>query len=478
MKIETIRQLFRNFLSLGTSKIVTGFLYFLLTIYFARVLGVENFGKYEFSIAFYVIFSLISAFGLNKIGTRDIARINAGNPEMVKDYTNNLISLRFAGSVISFIALAIVASIIPKPLDIKLLIILNGIAILFSFMSLEWFFIGIERMKFVAYSRILKALAFLTFSVIFIRSSSSVLLVPAVRNAAVFFAIFLLVIIYVKKWGTLKFSFDYDKWKILIIKAYPILVAGIMTKIYLKFDAIMIGFLMGEKDVGLYVAVYRIVLFLIGMRALGIASIFPALSRFAVESKEKLNELVYLSEKLLIMIAIPIGVGGVILAFKIVPLIFGPAYMKGVAAFQVLIWAFVIMGINFVFPQLQIAMNNQKKYMYISIVGVLTNIVLNFVLIPIMGIAGAAIATVLAEVITFIFFYWNAKKIIEIHLIRLILKPLLASIIFAIPVFIFKDINLCITISFGVISYFALLLVFGYIKKGEFLTLVKVLKIK
>lgn len=474
MKKETARKLLGNFISLGSARLITAFLYFLLLIYLARVLGVDNFGKYEFSIAFFALFNILAVFGTDKIGTREISRISANNPDKLSRFASSLMTLKSITSFSAFIILVFVALVIPKPPDVKFLIVLNGTVILFTCISLEWFFMGTERMINVAISRILEAATFLALAVLLVKTSGALFAVPVVRILSVLLSAGYLLYIYaVRKYFSFKPLYALEEWKKLIKESAPVFVAGLLATTYVKFDAILLGFLKSDRDVGLYVAVYRIILFLTSIRLIAVDAVFPSMSRAFIKSKEELKSIVRLSQKAAIMFAIPIGIGGTILAPKVINLLYGETYMSAVPAFYILIWTFVAQGINFVFPQLEIACNKQNVYMKIMALGVLLNIVLNFLLIPGHGIVGAATATVAADILALVLFYAASRQIVKIDLIRLLCIPFCAALLMGAAIFFLKTLNMGFVILIGAIIYFALLVMMKYIKKDEIIFLVR-----
>ena len=463
-----------NFFYLSISKIISSVLGFFLFVYLAKVLGVENFGKYEFSLAICTIFNLIATCGLDKIGTREIAKIGIIDKIKIQQFNNNIVSLRFFLSLISFIFLLVFVFFIPKSLDIKILIFLNGIAILISSFSLEWFFIGIEYMQIIGILNVIKQGLVLIFVYFFIKNSETLFLLPISTGGIFLICVCLYILFYLKKWHRLKISINFSVWKALIKESYPVFFSSIMILLYLKFDTIMLGFLKTEKEVGIYSAIYRIILFFIAFRTIAINTIFPQLSKYCKTSKDKLINIINFSQKISIMVVLPLGVSCTILANKIILLLYGHQYLQGTIVFQILIWDFVILGINFIFPQFIIAYNKQKIHMYVAIIGAVVNIILNFFFIPKYGIEGAAFATLIVDVIAFIIFYIQTKKIVNIKISQFIIVPLFCAILMGFCMFCFIQINVLLVIFFAGTIYTILLIMFRYIKKEDILLFLEI----
>jgi len=91
-------------------------------------------------------------------------------------------------------------------------------------------------------------------------------------------------------------------------------------------------------------------------------------------------------------------------------------------------------------------------------IALLLNICLNFIFIPIFGIAGAGIATVISQILLFfLYFYFTSKYFHQLPLYKIILKPCISCIIMILFILIFKGINLFILVIFSAIIYFAIL---------------------
>ncbi|MBF0252771.1 MAG: oligosaccharide flippase family protein [Candidatus Omnitrophica bacterium] len=463
MKKNVTIKIMQNILSLGFAQILTGIIHLGLFVFLARVLEVKTFGKYEFSLSFYTFFGYIAAFGMNKIGMREVARVHEDSSEKVSLFTGNLLSLRLILSLLSYALLFAAVMMINKPQEMKNLILLNGSALFFGFLSLEWLFIGIEKMQYVLVSRVVKAATFLLLALLMVKGPESLMFVAAARVISVVAGIFVLLFFYGKIYGKIKLHKNYDTWKYILRASYPIFATTIMTGIYLKLDSIMLGFMKTNTDVGLYSAVYRIILFFVGIRALALTSIFPALSVSFKRSKEELDTLVTVSTKTALFFMVPISIILFFGAPQIIDIVLGSSYLKGVDAFRILCFSLFILGLNFVFNQLQIACDRENIYLRIIIFGVLTNIVLNALLIPRFGIEGAAAATVAADIAALIVSWFCSKDVVSVNIPKMIFPPVLGAIIMTIVIIMTYNVNMLVALLSGCTAYVTILFFLNYI---------------
>ncbi|TET24661.1 MAG: hypothetical protein E3J78_00820, partial [Candidatus Cloacimonadota bacterium] len=213
----------------------------------------------------------------------------------------------------------------------------------------------------------------------------------------------------------------------LLRAAIPIGIAAIMNQVYFHFDLVTIGIIKGEIDVGLYNAAFKIITFLLSVDTAFAWIYFPMVSRFFIESKEKLRKLILTGTKLIFLFVIPLAFGGTLLAERVIRLVYGNQFIGAADAFRILIWAIPLTSIQTIFAFGLLGCNREKKYTIGMVVGTVVNIVLNIILIPLMGIKGAATATIISEIIMLIAMFFWFKQILFVPFIAYVFKPLAAT---------------------------------------------------
>jgi len=453
--MSTPRQILKNFVSLSFSQIVTRVLGLISVIYLARVLGVEGFGKIGFAKSILSYFMLLVNLGLNIVGTREVAR----NRENSNIYVNNILTIRLIASIAAYSLLTIFVYFIPKPAEMKKLILLFGINIFVFAFTIDWFFQGIERMEFIAISEITRSIVSIGLIFWIIKSPWQLLQVPLIQVGTGIFAIVILFSIFFKNFGTVKPEFDFIFWKQILKQSLPMGFSLFMISIYYNFDRVMLGFMKDETIVGWYNAAYNIILVVTTLPNLIVKSFFPLLSHI-YRYKKKMPSIIGKYLKIMFSIGIPFGFGGTVLASSIIDLVYGRTYTNAILPLQILSWNIVAVFISMAFANPLLAWDKQNIYMKIIAGGAITNLLFNFLLIPKFGIGGASVATVLAEVAVFSVAYFEIRKIISIEPLRYLTKPLFASVLmFALllilKTYLFK--NLFLLIPLAVCSYFLFL---------------------
>ncbi|MCK4428407.1 MAG: flippase [candidate division Zixibacteria bacterium] len=402
------KTILKNFFSLSFSEVISCGLKFVSVIYLARILGAEGFGKINFATATLAYFMLLVNLGLNTYGIREIAR----DKERMKKYINNILTIKLLSSVFAFLLVAIFVYFLPKPLEIKKLILFFGFSLFTFSFTIDWVFMGIQRMQYIALARITQNLIYVTLIVTLVKIPDQILSIPLVQVGSALVAVLILMTVFVRKYGSFKLDFDFSFWKEILSQSFPMALSLIAIQIYLNFDTVMLGFMKSDGDVGWYNAAYKVIGVLLLGGCIYYNAIFPVISNLYKKSLEKLKHLMQFTLSLMILIIAPMLVLGTIFAAQIIGLIFGDGYQESAVVFQILLWSVAAVLLNGLFGRCLLGCDRQKYHLVCVSAGTLVNLILNFLLIPPLGIKGAAIATVAAEIMVLFMFYFGTRRIV------------------------------------------------------------------
>ncbi len=460
------QRILKNTFSLLFSGIIARLLGFIGIVYLARVLGPGDFGKINFAIAIIAYFALIANLGLPLLGTREIAR----ERDKIKDYLDSILTLRLCLALLSFGLLFLLALFLNKPSEIKHLILLYGLGLIPSALLLDWAFQGVEKMEYIGLGRILSGGVNLGLVLWLIKGPEQLLLIPCFGIAGSLLAAGVLVSIFARSFGKPRFKFDLIFWKTLLRQALPLGISIGLIQVIYNIDTVMLGFMRSNAEIGYYNAAYKIILALIMVGAVYFDAIFPVISKYYITSSESLRKLQSYTAKLMVAISLPLAVGGTILAKPIMNLLYSPEYDNGIIAFQLLIWVVALIYINMIYARGMWACNRQNEYLKIVTTQALVNIGLNLILIPPLGITGAAISTIWAELLGFFFYYREFNKVVAVPIHNHILKPLLATIPMALCLWWGLNglnLNVFLLIFTGIVVYFIFMLLTRGVNREE-----------
>ncbi|MCK4257158.1 polysaccharide biosynthesis C-terminal domain-containing protein, partial [candidate division WOR-3 bacterium] len=195
--------------------------------------------------------------------------------------------------------------------------------------------------------------------------------------------------------------------------------------------------------------------------------ILPLISRYYKESIKKLEEILSLAARAVITVVIPICAGGTLLAMPIIRFIFGQGYTSSTPVLQILIWTLAITTIGSIYTQGLIGTGQEKRYAVAMVTGTVSNIILNVIMIPRLGIIGAALATICAELIMFYLMYRVFHRVVKFRLFTFFGKPIFASAIMCAVLYFLRSLNVILLVFIGAVIYTFLLYIMMGITKED-----------
>ncbi len=466
MDFMGIKRISSNMLALGSAEIISKLLLFVLMVYAARFLGAVSYGKFTFALAFSMLTIILVDLGINTFLIREIAR----QKRLASKYFINAFIGKIFLAIITFLLVVLFLNILNYPSDTKTIVyIIWFFTTLSTFTDLLYsIFRAFERMWFDAFLKILRTslLALLGLYVLF--RGYSLFVFSSVFVLTELIVLLIALSIGFKKFIKIKFEIELDFIKNLIKKSFPFGLGIIFGSIYFYIGSVILSKIKGDMEVGIYSVAYYLVIALLFIPTVYTNAIYPVLSRNFKTSKEKLIFMHKKSFKYLYLLGLPISFGLFFLSNKIINFFYGPAYEFSAVALKILSWFIFIKFINFLNGVTLYSIDKQNKRMLSQGTTAAFNILLNIILIPLFGFIGAAIATLISEVVLFGFYYgFVSKYLYRLNFIPILIKPLIACVIMGVFLY-FIDTNLFISVIFGALIYLAVLIFTKAFEKDDF----------
>ena len=184
-------------------------------------------------------------------------------------------------------------------------------------------------------------------------------------------------------------------------ESFPVAIAGIMISIYYNLDHVMLGYMTNSTELGYYAAAYKVIIIALVPAGIIYQAFLPQFSRASndLESRTKLMD--SYSKGLLIIGAFLTTIV-YLFAGYIIEVIYGSGYINSIIILQILSMNIYFVYLNITYGNPLIAWDRQKVYSYSIIVGALSNIILNLILIPRYFAIGAAFATICSELVVMV----------------------------------------------------------------------------
>lgn len=466
--MNMIQRLTKNVGVLFISQMLSYVLGFFTLMYSARYLGVEGFGTLSLALAFTGIFTVCMDLGLSTLTIREVAR----DKSLANDYVANITVIKIILAIVTFLLMSILVHLLGY--DQQTMQVVYIIALYTVFTTFSQLFYAVfqahEKMEYQSLGTILSSVllivgvllaiyfkfSLIKFSLIYVVSGASILI----------YALF----IYSQKFSLPKLSFNFEQWKNLVHESWPFAITGISLNIYTWIDTILLSMIQGQEAVGFYNASYKLILILLFIPSIFNYAIFPIMSQYYISSKKSLNFTFEKLFKLMMIFGLPIGVGTVLIANKVIFLIYGQQFNSSIVVLQILIWSTVLIFARSPFELLIQSSNKQIVVTKIFILGAIFNVIFNLLVIPRYSYVGAGVITVLTDAIVLGLLIIATKGIgfsISKNTKLDIIKIIIASLFMGLTLNCLFDLNLFIKIVIGILIYSLTLLILRIFDSDE-----------
>lgn len=446
-----------------------------------RALGVEGIGKYTTVFAYVGFFSVFADFGLQWFLIRELSV----NPKEKNKIFQNVLALR---SIVAFVVLAIAFAVVwlfHYPVDVKLAV---------GLISLGWFF-SLINSTFVGVYLNNYRMDIATASDVVGRAVTMSLVIILARNGYGFFYLMSaylagnllnLVIsrIFVAPYIKVGYKFDLKYWRYTLSQAFAIGIVLVFGFVYYKIDSLMLSFMKDMTDVGIYGSAYKLLEVLVTIPIMFLGASFPLITKYIAEKDARVYHAFQKQFDFLMLIAIPLVAGTLVLADKIILFVAGnrgqefigaaTVYFAGrpinsAVVLRILIFAVGLHFLSSLYNYMIISLGKQKSMIWPTILFAIFNVVVNLILIPRFSYLGAAVSTVVTEIIVFVFY----KRIVDQNIVLPVrlgntLKVLIASVLmlFILHYFSRAGFSVLPLVLIGAISYIVMAVALGAVPKN------------
>lgn len=485
--MSTARKIFSNVVWQVLGKFAVAGLGMAVIKICTNYLSVEQYGEYLMVYEFLAFFGIAADLGLFTIAVREMSRDEDQIPKII----GNILTLRTILVTITMLAGIGLAFLIPKYQDTRVPIGVAVAAITVFFTIQNGTITSVLQAKlkmgqasFTTVIAKIISVGFMAYVAFFgfpndQETGFYMLIVAGIFGAIVNYAH---TRYYVKKITPLKYRFDLDLWKKVLVTSLPYGLALILNTIYFRIDSVMLFMLRDQKEVGVYGVAMRMLENFAIIPLYFMNSVLPVLTKSLKEKTEHYKDLIKHSFDFLAAMAVPMVVGVVVLAYPIIFVTASPDFLSRTAdgfygsdaALQILIFALLFQFINVLFSFVLIALDKQTKLLYINGACVLFNILANFIAIPAYGFRGAAFISVLSELFILIASYTAARYYLNFKInIKNLFKIVFSGLLMGLAVYALQPItytylqnwNIFPLALLGAATYFLLLYFTGVINR-------------
>lgn len=327
---------------------------------------------------------------------------------------------------------------------------------------------GLNRMELDSLTRVVEGLTGLVFVVVLLRALGSVM------SAALALALAALLTLACSAWLVKRvvqgpYSFDRCMATKLVRAAVPVGVASSIQLLYWKLDTLLLSLLMPVGDVGLFSAAFNTVMLSYGVSLAIISALFPTLSILALRDIHRFRQAVDDGLRYVLLVSLPAGALMAVLASQIVTLLYGAAFIESAGAVAVLGLMIPLMFVRVFLWGALLATGKQNLLVPTVLAGLVVMLALCFLLIPELGIIGAAIADVGSEACIALLLGWFLwRQVGSIRIIRAAASPLFSTTILVACLWLLRShLDWWLLVPLATAGYCATLLATKGIRPGE-----------
>ena len=364
----------------------------------ARYLGPSNYGALNYTASFVTFALSVATLGMEGVVIKKMIM----RPDDEGVYLGSCMLFRLLSSILSSIAIFIIVVALNPEDHLKwILVFLQSFQLVFrSIQILDSWFQRHLKSRYVSIGKMVACLIVSGYKVFLLVTQKSILWF-AFSNSLTDIVIAIMLYIFYRFEHGQKLKIDKAKGIEVLSESYRFILSGLMSATYSQMDRIMIGSMMSDYDVGLYTTATAIC----GMWLFVPNAIINSFRPKILELKKVGNEEHYERRleqlySFIIWLCIFVSIAVCALGSFVIRILYGNAYMGAVSTLRIAIWyeTFAMIGTA---RGIWILCEDKNKYVkYYLGIGAIVNLVLNYVMIPIFGINGASIATLITQIVT------------------------------------------------------------------------------
>lgn len=395
-------------------------------IYVTRVLLPESIGRVAAAQNLAEYFVIFAFLGIPTYGLREIAKAR-NNPQEKDQLFTELYCINFISTIVfSTIYLGLIFAVSEYRKDLVLYLI-TGISVFFNIFNISFLYEGLEEFRFISLRNIIfKAISF-GMLLLFVRTEDQYVTyaVITVLGAA---GNHLINMIYSPRFA--KFRFQNLNLRRHMKSILYLVVVNLAIEIYSLMDITMMNFLCDKDSITFYKYGHYVELMLLQVINTFTIVLIPRISLYFKDGKtEEFNSLISKTLKIIILLAVPMIIGIWFTADFLITRIYGDAYIRSAEILKKFSILLLISPIGYLLGSRVMLVTGHESKMVIPVgIGAVVNLIGNFILIPRYLETGAAIASIVSEIVVMVVYVSMGRKYFKLQgMPQTVLKILIAG---------------------------------------------------
>lgn len=389
-------------------KVAQSVLALIINMLTARYLGPSNFGLITYASSLVAFVLPIMQLGFSNVLVQEIVN----KPDQEGSILGTAMTLSLVSSIFCVIGVTSFAFAVNSD-ESETIIVCFLYSLILFFQALDHIEYWYQANLLSKYTSLVSLVAYVVVSAykIYLLVTAKNVYWFAFSNALDYAIISIGGVILYRKLGGQKLAFSWKLGKNMFAKSKHYILSSMMVTIFAQTDKIMIKMMMDESSTGYYGAAVACA----GMTSFVFAAIIDSF-RPSIFEGQKFGEKTFkyrltMLYSMIIYLSLFQSIGMTILSRIIIYVLYGEAYFPAVGALRIVVWYTTFSYIGSV-RNIWILANEKQKYLWqINLSGAIANVVLNAILIPCFGIAGAAIASLTTQFFTNVIVGYLIKSI-------------------------------------------------------------------
>ena len=381
--------------------------------YASRVLLPEGLGKIEFANSYVSYFSLFAMLGITSYATREASKLRYDSQKLSR-FAFEILSINAVSVVISYIIFYVSIATVEHLQMYDVLLYITSLSIILTALGVEWLYAAMEDYRYITIRTILFQIFTFIATILLVKDQDDIV-TYAIINVLSVGGSYMINFVHARKYLSFVHIGQCHPGKHI----KPILTLFGMTvcvQIFTHLDTTMLGFMISDTSVGIYTAASKMVNVVTSMLVAITAVLAPRIALYASEEKnDEIKRLSYRAINGVLLLVIPATIGLILLAPEFIVLFSGANFIDGAYTARILAFRVMLSPINtFIIVHLFISIGKERCNVFTTACAAGMNIIVNFLLIPDYAEIGAAVATVMAEVMELFINLYFVRSVLSI----------------------------------------------------------------
>ena len=406
---KTIGDIFYNTIY----QLLVVFLPFITIPYLSRVIGPDLIGVNNFIMSIIQFLGIIALVGLNQYGVRIVRQkfVNVNKNELSHTFFE-LYAVQLIFGVFTTLLYTFIFFLNKENVFYYLALLPY---LLSNTIDISWFYQGIEKIRKVVFRNTIVKLGTLILIFVFVKSEEDFIVYLLIVSMGTFLGNAIL-------WIQIKNYINFRVPKKIDItnhkKTIALLIPQVAIQVYIAFDTTLLGIFTDNSTVAYYSQSQRIIRIITTVLTSISVVMMPKMVGY-ISEKKNLSSILRKSYEFTLFFSLFFSAAIFVSSKEFVPWFFGNDYYPMIPILQALSILIVLIPIGGIFSnQLALALEEDKMYSTPLIIGAFLSLTLNLLLIPLLGIYGATMTSILIETIVCIMRIYLIRKEFDLSIIR------------------------------------------------------------